>query len=180
MLPSTLPAPARLWLHHRTHDSPARTPLLLTCAPLTNRNQQTSHEVTPPTTSQDVRDVSHRQPHPAAPVEQHRAWEWLNSSCNSTKAWTRDILILREAYSFVTSYFHGCCHPWRNIEKLHFCLQRTVWTAIGWSDSKRKKEKVPECSNITKEDTQGFQPFPFGVLGYSRAEEFREPHLFQG
>lgn len=82
VLPSTLHAAARLWLHHRTHHSPARAPLLLTCALLSNRNQQTPHKVTSPTTSLGVRDVTQSQPHPAPPVEQHRAWEWLNSSYN--------------------------------------------------------------------------------------------------
>lgn len=45
---------------------------------------------------------------------------------------------------------------------------------------KVKKKIVPQRSNITKEEAQGFQPTPFSVLGEAGAEEFREPHLFQG
>lgn len=45
---------------------------------------------------------------------------------------------------------------------------------------KKEKKIVPECHNTTKAEVQSFQPTPFSVLGWAGAEEFREPHLFQG
>lgn len=158
-MPPTLHVPARLWLQHRAHHSPAR-------APLTNGNQQL-HTKRPLLSPARVPGCHPEPASPSSSCGQHR----LGNGCTP--------LATEPKPGFGTFSSSGK----HTALSLHISMDAAIPGETRWKSctfarkalygqqedgvmKKGKKKKiVPECSNITKEEAQGFQPTPISVLG---------------